>query len=621
VSSDARIGTELAGFRIESVIGRGGMGVVYSAEQLRYGRMVALKLLAPELTHDQQFRERFVHEWRTAARIEHPSIVPIYEAGEAEGCLYIAMRYIDGTDLKTLMLDEGSLAPARTLAILGQVAAALDTVHAHGLVHRDVKPANILLATVAGYEHAYLGDFGVAKRARTESGLTQTGAFIGTVDYAAPEQLEGRSVDGRADVYALGCVLYQCLAGSQPFERRSEAAAISAHLFDPPPSLHAERPDLPGEVDAVIAKALAKAPADRYGTCGELLAAAGEAVSAAEGTAPSHEATASRRGHTAVPGPPTLAAAQVPVPDVHGEPAGPRRRQSRTGILAVVAAVAVVVAVVLGIVLTRGGDDATDAPAAAPSPAPAQETPPVEAEPPPAEAPAGEVAIQLGEAVAPGEPAPGAGEIAAAGEQDVFTFEAAGGEQIFIDNEPLEGGCPGDGLSWKLELRESSDVVFDETMADCQEPFDEEGHPLEQGTYALTVYGVDGGTGAYGFLIAPVTADEFDVAIGDVVAPGEPAEGAGDISTTAELDVYTFTVAGGQRVFLDVQELDGACPGADMAWKLVDPNGTKVFDEFMTDCAEPFGASGEALDGGTYVLTVYGLGGATGTYGFRLAQP
>ena len=271
---ESRIGTELAGFRIESVIGRGGMGVVYGAEQLRYGRKVALKVLAPELSHDRQFRERFEQEWRTAARIEHPSIVPIYEAGEAEDGLYIAMRYIDGTDLRALLGRTGRLPVGRALDILAQVAEALDTVHTHGLVHRDVKPANILVASGEGYEHAYLGDFGVAKQVRTESGLTQTGAFIGTVDYAAPEQLEGKAVDARADIYALGCVLYQCLTGLRPFEKGSDAATISAHLFEPPPSAHAKRPDLPAELDDVIARALAKPPADRFPSCRELVRAA-----------------------------------------------------------------------------------------------------------------------------------------------------------------------------------------------------------------------------------------------------------------------------------------------------------------------------------------------------------
>lgn len=288
---DPRIGTELAGFRIEALIGRGGMGVVYRAEQVRYGRKVALKVLAPELAADLGFRERFEQEWRTAARLEHPNIVPIYEAGEAGGVLYIAMRYVEGIDLTALLGRQGRLDPGRALGIVGQVAVALDAAHAQGLVHRDVKPGNILLASGSGLEgdHVYLTDFGVAKQASTRSGLTKTGLFIGTVDYAAPEQIEGKPLDGRADVYALGCVLYQCLTGALPYEKDSEVAMLYAHLMEPPPSLLAKRPDLPAGLDRVIAKALAKAPGDRYPTCRAFVedarAAAG-LTSATAGAAP-----------------------------------------------------------------------------------------------------------------------------------------------------------------------------------------------------------------------------------------------------------------------------------------------------------------------------------------------
>lgn len=270
---DPRIGTELAGFRIEALIGRGGMGVVYRAEQMRYGRKVALKVLAPELAADLSFRERFEQEWRTAARLEHPNIVPIYEAGEADGVLYIAMRYVEGIDLTALLGRHGRLDPRRALGIVGQVGVALDAAHAQGLVHRDVKPGNILLASGSGLEgdHVYLTDFGVAKQTSTPSGLTKTGLFIGTIDYAAPEQIEGKPLDGRADVYALGCVLYQCLTGALPYEKESEVAMIYAHLMEPPPSLQAKRPDLPAELDRVIAKALAKSPDDRYPTCRALV--------------------------------------------------------------------------------------------------------------------------------------------------------------------------------------------------------------------------------------------------------------------------------------------------------------------------------------------------------------
>ena len=278
---DPRIGTELAGFRIERQLGRGGMGVVYLAHQIRYDRKVALKVLAPELASDEGFRERFEQEWRSAAKLEHPNIVPIYEAGDADGVLYIAMRYVDGTDLGALLAREGRLTQERAVGIVSQVSAALDAAHAQGLVHRDVKPGNILLAAGAEgeNEHVYLTDFGVAKQTRT-AGLTRTGFFLGTIDYAAPEQIESKEIDGRTDVYALGCVLYQCLTGSLPYEKDSEIAVLYAHLNDPPPRPSERLPELSSPFDAVVAKALAKSPDDRYATCRDLSTGARAALRA-----------------------------------------------------------------------------------------------------------------------------------------------------------------------------------------------------------------------------------------------------------------------------------------------------------------------------------------------------
>jgi len=268
-----RIGTELAGFRIEAVIGRGGMSVVYRAVQVRYDRVVALKVLSPELAAAPGFRDRFEQEWRAAALLEHPNIVPIYEAGEADGVLYIAMRYVKGIDLTALLGRQGRLALGQALGIVAQVGVALDEAHEQGLVHRDIKPGNILLASGSGLEddHVYLTDFGVAKQTSAPSGLTKTGLFIGTVGYAAPEQIEAKPLDGRADVYALGCVLFQCLTGALPYEKDSEVAMLYAHLMEPPPSLQAKRPDLPAELDRVIEKALAKSSDDRYPTCRALV--------------------------------------------------------------------------------------------------------------------------------------------------------------------------------------------------------------------------------------------------------------------------------------------------------------------------------------------------------------
>jgi serine/threonine protein kinase len=275
MAAPTRIGTEVAGFRIESVLGRGGMSVVYVAEQVRLGRKVALKVLTTELAWDEQFRERFVRESHIAATIDHPNIIPIYDAGEADGLLYIAMRFVRGPDLKEI-LKRGQLGVGRTIFLTEQLASALDAAHAHSLVHRDVKPGNILLEEST--DHVYLTDFGVAKQT-TARGLTSTGHFLGTVEYAAPEQIEGGTVDARTDVYALGCVLYECLTGAPPFSHGTEHAVLHAHLVDPPPSVTRVRPDLPQAFDGVIATAMAKIAGDRFNSCGELAHAARNAAS------------------------------------------------------------------------------------------------------------------------------------------------------------------------------------------------------------------------------------------------------------------------------------------------------------------------------------------------------
>ncbi len=268
------VGTELGGYRIERLLGRGGMGEVYLAEQLGLHRRVALKLLAPALADERHFRERFVRESELAAALDHPNIVPIYEAGEVDGRLFLAMRYVDGPSLEAV-LGEGPLTVERTLAILGGIAAALDAAHGTGLVHRDVKPANILLA--AGSEHPYLADFGLTKHATYGGGLTAPGQLVGSADYVAPEQIEGRSVDGRADVYALACVLYACLAGEPPYRRDSELATLWAHVQAERPRLSAVRPEL-AALDPVIARGMATDPDGRYGSAGELTRAASDAL-------------------------------------------------------------------------------------------------------------------------------------------------------------------------------------------------------------------------------------------------------------------------------------------------------------------------------------------------------
>jgi predicted Ser/Thr protein kinase len=313
MAAHTRIGTEVAGFRIESVLGRGGMSVVYIAEQIRLGRKVALKVLTTELAWDEQFRERFVRESHIAAAIDHPNIIPIYDAGEADGLLYIAMRFVEGPDLKEI-LKRGNLGLGRTIFLIEQLASALDSAHRHSLVHRDVKPGNILLEEST--DHVYLTDFGVAKQT-TARGLTSTGHFLGTVEYAAPEQIEGGQVDARTDVYALGCVLYECLTGSPPFSQGTEHAVLHAHLVDPPPSVSRVRPELPLAFDGVIATAMAKDPNERYSSCGELARAARNAASGASRRVDGGPPPAPAETIASPPAAPSLpVAAPSPSPDI-----------------------------------------------------------------------------------------------------------------------------------------------------------------------------------------------------------------------------------------------------------------------------------------------------------------
>ncbi len=271
---DPRVGTEFAGHRIERVVGRGGASVVYLAEHLRLGRKVALKVLAPHLADDEDFRERFIRESRIAAGLDHPNIVTVYDAGEDGGSLYISMRYVEGRDLAKLLDAEGPLGPTRVVSILSQIASALDAAHAQGLVHRDVKPENILVeaTTAPGVDRAYLSDFGISKRTTSREGLTRTGQFVGTVDYVAPEQITGEPVDGRTDVYSLGCVLFECLCGRVPFAGETGVATIYSHLHDRPPSLEGFE-EHGKKLDRVIARALAKSRESRFETCGALMEA------------------------------------------------------------------------------------------------------------------------------------------------------------------------------------------------------------------------------------------------------------------------------------------------------------------------------------------------------------
>ena len=317
--STLSVGEVFAGCRIEAIAGRGGMGVVYRAVQLELGRPVALKLIAADRATDAEFRERFQRESRLAAAIDHPNIVPVHSAGEYRGRLYLVMRYVSGSDLHALLKREGRLAPERAAAIAAQIGAALDAAHAAGLVHRDVKPANVLLDG----EHAYLGDFGLTRLLDSDTELTSAGQWLGTVDFSSPEQIRGGRLDARADIYSLGCVLHAMLTGSPPFPRGTVPATVLAHAHDAPP--RPSEQGLPSGFDRVMARALAKAPADRYPSGGDLGRAA---LAAARG----EPVTESERSVAVGSAAPATAPTVVIPPETRIKPApppAPRQRRRR----------------------------------------------------------------------------------------------------------------------------------------------------------------------------------------------------------------------------------------------------------------------------------------------------
>ncbi len=279
MSSEFRTGTIVAGVQIQSLLGSGAMASVYLARDPELDRLVAVKVLNAALARDERFRRRFLRESAIAAGLDHPNIVQTMTSGEEEGLLYLVMAYIEGSDLREILRREGRLDPYRSVDLIGQVAAALDAAHAAGLVHRDVKPGNILIADRSGGEYAYVCDFGLARHVSSVGSLTGDRGFVGTIDYVSPEQVEGGTVDRRADIYSLCCVLFECLAGVRPFDRDSELSVVFAHLNEPPPRLSDFRPELPEAFDAVFATGLAKSPDERYSTCGELAEAARAALS------------------------------------------------------------------------------------------------------------------------------------------------------------------------------------------------------------------------------------------------------------------------------------------------------------------------------------------------------
>ena len=323
--AEMSIGSVLAGYRIEGLAGEGGMGRVYRATQLALNRQVAVKVIVPELAHDEDFRRRFQRESELSASIDHPNVIPVYEAGEADGRLFIAMRWVEGTDLRSVIVREGRLDPDRIVAIVEQVAAALDAAHSGGLVHRDVKPANVMLTSTHGGEHVYLTDFGLTKRAESGSALTKTGAFVGTPDYMPPEQIKGERADARADVYALGCLLFHALTGRPPYDRDTEVAKMYAQLHDPPPSATGSVPGIPVGLDAVISRALAKDPGGRYPSAGDLARAARAALTGTVASQPERSLATGLAAPGAATPPPTPAppAAVTPPPTAAVPPAAP----------------------------------------------------------------------------------------------------------------------------------------------------------------------------------------------------------------------------------------------------------------------------------------------------------
>jgi predicted Ser/Thr protein kinase len=367
VDSELQAGDVFAGYRVTGVAGRGGMGVVYEAQQLDLQRPVALKLIATPLARDEAFRERFVRESRAAAAIDHPNVIPVYSAGEDDGRLYLAMRFVDGEDLRSLVQREGPLEPARAASIIAQIGSALDAAHARGLVHRDIKPANVLLDR----DHAYLTDFGLTKRLTGETTMTGSGRWVGTLGYIAPEQIRGEGVDARADVYALGCLLFYVLTGVAPYRRDSDEATLYAHLNDAAPDARALAPEVPEALAEVVARALEKDPDDRYLSAGDLGRAALAAVG--DGPAPPPERVVARGAaapggfaddETAIPGgaggasaTPTAPTALAPGGRGPGPGAAAGPRGARAWIAPVLALLAGAAVVVLVVVLLGGSDD------------------------------------------------------------------------------------------------------------------------------------------------------------------------------------------------------------------------------------------------------------------------
>jgi Protein kinase domain len=367
------IGEELAGYRLQAVVGRGAMSTVYRAEDPRLGSTVALKVIAHELATDDLFRLRFLHVSRIAASVNHPNVIPIYDVGPWGDLLFIAMRYVAGPDLGTVLAERERLDPAYALTVVGQAGRALDAAHGRGLVHRDVKPANIVIEPGAegDPDHVYVTDFGITKRLLSQTGLTATGEFVGTIDYIAPEQIRGKRVDARADIYSLACILYKCLTGRVPFEDRLEAAALWAHLQDEPAAPSTIRPELGGGIDEVLGRALSTRPEERYASCRDLITASRGALEAGADAPHAFElddppADPLSAGEPDQPGPRVRRSSVTPAPPGRTRPPdrirttdrGIGRRLVGGGVVAIL----VIAAVLAAMTLSGGGGSGRGAP-------------------------------------------------------------------------------------------------------------------------------------------------------------------------------------------------------------------------------------------------------------------
>src|SRR3954471_9731383 len=351
-SPELRPGEEFAGHRIEGVLGRGGMGVVYRVTDLRLNRAVALKVITPALSADEDFRRRFQRESQLAASVRQQNVVTIYQAGEADGLLFVTMELVQGMDMRALITTRGRIDLPTSAAMVNQIAAALDAAHASGLVHRDVKPANILIADAQPL-HVYLTDFGLTKRTSSQSGLTKTGLFVGTIDYAAPEQIKGWPVDARADVYALGCVLFEMVAGQPPFRRENEYATMYAHTSEPPPALSSMAAGVTPALDVAVARALAKEPENRFQSAGDFARAVAAAVAGDTVIEPERTVAVGRAA------PPTEVVHPHPVYGYGLDPDPsvlPQRRRTPWLALGIVIAVLAVAGAIAAVLANQGGD-------------------------------------------------------------------------------------------------------------------------------------------------------------------------------------------------------------------------------------------------------------------------